>query len=264
MELVHKHNIKEYRQVYKTGIASKSYEVRSKVDVLKRYIPKLKSDSKILEIGYGTGDLLHELSQKYPNAQLTGVEVVKEAIILYKTRFAKDRNVKLVLANVEEKLPFYKKEYDVVILSHVLEHIKDERKFLNKILDVLAISGIIIVAVPDWGESDLHYRQYNKKELKKIAKNYKLKLILLKGDGFYINKLFYKLLSFVGVCAKEGHGAHTDKEVTKKLGFFDIFLRNIYYKLGVRVLLILNRLDYILYGNIDAHPVQWVAIYKKV
>src|SRR3989338_10263793 len=110
MELVHKHNIKEYRQVYKTGIASKSYEVRSKVDVLKRYIPKLKSDSKILEIGYGTGDLLHELSQKYPNAQLTGVEVVKEAIILYKTRFAKDRNVKLVLANVEEKLPFYKKE----------------------------------------------------------------------------------------------------------------------------------------------------------
>lgn len=264
MESIHKHNIKEYSQVYKTDIASRSYEVRSKVDILRRFIPKLKNDSKILEIGYGTGDFLHELSQRYPHAQLTGIEVVKEALSLYKKRFPKDKNVKLVLANVEKKLPFYKKKYDVLILSHVLEHIKNEKKFLSEALSVLRKSGIVVVAVPDWGESDLHYRQYNKSKLKKIAKNYKLKLILLKGDGFFINKSFYKLLSFIGVSAKEGHGIHTNKKTSANNSFFGIFLRLIYYKLAVSLLLVLNRLDYILCGNIDKYPLQWIAVYKKV
>lgn len=263
MKSIHKHNINEYKQVYKTDIASKSYEVRSKVDVLIRYIPKLKTDSKILEIGYGTGDLLHKLSQKYPKAQLVGAEVVKEALVLYKKRFAKDKNVRLFLANAEKKLSFNNMKFDAVILSHVLEHIKDEGKFLNEVLGMLEKKGIIVIAVPDWGESDLHYRQYNKKELTKIAKNYKLKLILLKGDGFYINKFFYKLLFLVGCLAKEGQGVHTNEKKPVNKNYFNIFLRNIYYNFAVKILLILNRLDYIIYGNIDKHPVQWIAIYKK-
>jgi SAM-dependent methyltransferase len=63
--------------------------------------------------------------------------------------------------------------YDVIICSHVLEHVKDDAKAMRELARILSKEGFLIVAVPrteageitqDWGFADpaknLHYRGY--------------------------------------------------------------------------------------------------------
>lgn len=262
MKQIYKQNIKEYKNVYKTDSSANSYEVKNKVYVLKKIIPKLKNNSRILEIGYGTGDLLHFLSKHHPKVEFFGVEVVKEALDLYRKRFPKDKNVKLFLADANKKFSFSKKEYDIIILSHVLEHLEDEDNFFKNVLFVLKKRGYIVIAVPQWGDSDLHYRQYDKKQLIDFQKKYKLKLTLIKGDGFYLNKFFYKLLRFIGITGKENVNCYIsmkkrEKHLRKSIKKF------LYYKLIVNSMLVLNNLDTLLFSRLDSCPIQWIAVYKK-
>src|SRR3972149_4409211 len=192
MTSIHKHNIEEYKTVYKTDLSAKSYEVRNKVELLIKYIPKIKKKEIVLEIGYGTGDLLHYLANKYKFVHFIGLEIVVSALSLYKERFPNDSNVKVVLGNANKKLSFKCGNFDIVICSHVLEHLKDENFFIKSAMQVLKPGGYLVIAVPEWGDSPLHYRQYNKRELERIGKKEKLKIVEIKGDQFYINKLFYK------------------------------------------------------------------------
>jgi SAM-dependent methyltransferase len=63
--------------------------------------------------------------------------------------------------------------YDVIICSHVLEHVKDDERAVKELIRVLSPRGFLVLAVPrvetgrltsDWGYADparnLHYRGY--------------------------------------------------------------------------------------------------------
>jgi SAM-dependent methyltransferase len=65
--------------------------------------------------------------------------------------------------------------YDVVICSHVLEHVEDDAKAIRELVRILSLRGFLILAVPrtevgeatqDWGFADpaknLHYRGYGR------------------------------------------------------------------------------------------------------
>lgn len=65
--------------------------------------------------------------------------------------------------------------YDVVVCSHVLEHVKDDTKAIRELVRILSSEGFLVLAVPrtevgeatqDWGFADpaknLHYRGYGR------------------------------------------------------------------------------------------------------
>lgn len=95
---------------------------------------------KILEIGCGTGYLLHELHQL--GANVVGIEPGEHGQV-----GAEKYNVNII----RDFFPSQKitERFDVVIMYCVLEHISDPNAFLQLISDYLLDNGKVILAVPD-------------------------------------------------------------------------------------------------------------------
>lgn len=258
-------NIEEYKQLYVSDGSANSYEVRVKVDILKKYIKDLKKNSQVLEIGYGTGDLLHLMSRKYSHSQFTGLEVVLEAKKLYKKRYPYDKNVRLVTGDAEKKIKLPSNSFDLILASHLLEHLENEDGFLKEVNRLLKKNGVFLLAVPEWGDFDnhLHYRQYNKNELKKLGKKYKWKVTSINGDGFILNKLYYFLVNLLLIPLPKNQNTHAIEFNTTKSNKLMSTVIIVYYKYFVGFLLNINRMDTFLFSNIDNKPMQWIAIYKK-
>ncbi|MEQ8465336.1 MAG: glycosyltransferase [Coleofasciculus sp. E1-EBD-02] len=88
-------------------------------------------------------------------------------------------------------LPFKNAEFDIVFASHVLEHIKDDRKALSEIRRVLKPKGIAILPVPIVGVQTIERLSEQKGQLMLIeaagrlfAEGFMFKLVLV-GDGSF-------------------------------------------------------------------------------
>jgi len=149
-----------------------SWWCRARRDAIIRLVKTLKisNNSKILEIGCSSGTLTKVLGSIGFNVY--GIDRSKIAINL-----CKKRGLKNVFAMDGTKTRFGDAEFDAVIASDVLEHIKDERAAMNDWRRILKPRGILIIFVPAfkllWSEHDennRHYRRYSKDYLIGILK----------------------------------------------------------------------------------------------
>ena len=102
----------------------------------------LKKDSKILEIGFGNGQLLLALKEKeYEN--LYGCDFTDRVFSVLK-----DKGVKLAISNIEESFPF-NETFDLVIMNNVIEHFLDPIKVLENCKSHLSKNGKIILITPN-------------------------------------------------------------------------------------------------------------------
>ena len=90
-----------------------------------------KTFQKVLEVGAGDGSILKLLSENNFASELHAVEISESGVAQIKAK-----NIEL-LKSVQffdgYKLPFEDKSFDLVILSHVLEHVEHERLLLREI-----------------------------------------------------------------------------------------------------------------------------------
>lgn len=112
-------------------------------DFLKFIKEKLKGqfkDRKILEIGCGTGYLLHELQQL--GSDVVGIEPGEHGQV-----GAEKYNVTII----QDFFPSQKvtERFDIIIMYCVLEHISDPKAFLKLVADYMVDDGKVILAVPD-------------------------------------------------------------------------------------------------------------------
>lgn len=95
-----------------------------------------------LDFGCGKGHLLRALSSLRPSWMLYGADLSErnrsyvESIPGFQTYWAGSTSA------IDET-------FDVISLSHVLEHVGDPRTFLRELRDLLRPGGIIVIAVPD-------------------------------------------------------------------------------------------------------------------
>jgi SAM-dependent methyltransferase len=80
--------------------------------------------------------------RKLPNIEYMSVDIVK--------------NVALMQADIQH-LPFGDHEFDVIICSHVLEHIPDDAKAMSELHRVLTSDGVAYVMVPQDFDSATTY-----------------------------------------------------------------------------------------------------------
>ena len=154
----------------------------------------IKKDSKILDIGCSGGHLIELLvANGFKNAY--GIDKSMNAINLCKKKLIK--NVYVMNA---AKTKFNNEEFDVIIASDILEHIKNDMPALKEWNRILNPNGKLILFVPSfkflWSKHDEmnhHYRRYSKSELIRILKKSNFEII---RSSYWNFSLFFPIIVF--------------------------------------------------------------------
>jgi len=103
-----------------------------------------KKAKKLLDIGCGNGGLID-----FYTGTIDGITISESEY-----EIAKKRLNNVFLHNLEQGLPEKLEKYDVVLASHVLEHIAYPDKLLSDVKKVMNAQSIFIVALPNI----MHYK----------------------------------------------------------------------------------------------------------
>lgn len=129
------------RNINKRFIREKEGAAKSRFDFIESSGIFYKN-SKILEIGCGTGALLNMFKDK--GAQVFGIEPNIEA-----AEYAKKNYGLNILTDSFNEGSFTGEEFDIICLSHVLEHMKDTINFLYLVKRRLRNKGKVFIEVPN-------------------------------------------------------------------------------------------------------------------
>jgi 2-polyprenyl-3-methyl-5-hydroxy-6-metoxy-1,4-benzoquinol methylase len=105
-----------------------------------------KDPRTVLDVGCGAGDNAFLLKSKYPGCEVHGItHSSAEAEIARKWMAA------CWVFDIESSIPeaLNAKRFDAVILSHVLEHLRDPAIALSRFAKLLLPGGCVIIAVPN-------------------------------------------------------------------------------------------------------------------
>lgn len=184
----------------KRGLFSRLYQLVKKWSLQKKAKLILQQHGEVgslLDVGAGTGDFLKVAKEK--GWQVHGMEPNKNAA---KLALEKGIDLKASLNDFEGK------QFDVVTLWHVLEHIPDLEETILKLAALVKPQGALIIAVPNfksfdarhygkfWAAYDVprHLWHFSKESMKNLfAENFQLKKIEpMIFDSFYVSLLSEK------------------------------------------------------------------------
>ena len=97
---------------------------------------------KILDVGASTGIIDNILAKSFK--EVIGTDIDKEAIVFAKKSFKK-KNLKFKVEDAM-KLTFKDNSFDVVICTHVYEHVPNPKKLFSEIYRVLKPGGVCYLA----------------------------------------------------------------------------------------------------------------------
>lgn len=123
--------------------------------------------SSFMEIGCGTGFVLHGIARGFPKMRLVGSEIYPEGIA-----FAADRIAGGEFMQMDARgIPFVA-EFDAVGAFDVIEHIEEDEAVLQQMYRALKPGGLLLLTVPQhrwlWSTVDeyaCHIRRYTVREL---------------------------------------------------------------------------------------------------
>lgn len=130
-------------KLQKRIISVKDFTYKNILSKVVRYIPK---SVNALDIGSATGTVSFFLASK--GLRVDGIELSSNAV-----RYANLNKVHFSLSNVNfinTSIEKYKssKKYDLITCFEVLEHIKDDKKCLEKISNYMDKRSILMISVP--------------------------------------------------------------------------------------------------------------------
>lgn len=185
----------------KKGIINKlyhmvrSYTLKQKIKLVSSYV----SRGTILDYGCGTGMFLSEC--KMAKWETFGMEPDDNA-----RRLASEKNLNLFADKNTLQLHIAEKEFDVITLWHVLEHVTDMYNTLAFFKHKLKRDGVLIIAVPNhesydaeyykeyWAAYDVprHLHHFDLKSMNSLLDHSGFKLVEtkpMKFDSFYVAML---------------------------------------------------------------------------
>ena len=153
---------------------SQTLNVMSKATWYNRWLlslirPYLKGD--ILEVGTGIGNFTQMLADY---GEVTTIDVDVQYINKVKQEYG--NRIKVGRGDIEIGDYFFNKiNFDSIVCLNVLEHIKDDRKAIKNMYELLNKGGYLILLVPankflfsDFDKNLGHYRRYSIKEIKSV------------------------------------------------------------------------------------------------
>ena len=151
-----------------------------------------KNNPSIIDIGCGVGHTLKEIEKKIPEATLTAVDIDEDCLEIT----AKRVPVQKIHIDKIEDIYSLSSEYDVVIMSHSLEHMYNPAETLKNIVrQILKPDGILVLAVPN--PVRLQVILFNL-----IKRNYVNKGHVVCWDRSHFMNFLENILSFNVLCYK--------------------------------------------------------------
>lgn len=208
-------------------------------------LEKFKSflKGKILEVGCGIGNFTKSLTSF---GQVWAIDI-EQNYIKQTQKLVKDK-AKVGYGDIERGKYFFDNlKFDTVVCINVLEHVKDDKKALVNLLNLLEKKGYLILLIPVhkflYGKIDeaiKHYRRYTKKEIK----------VKLEGAGFRL--ISCRKINFLGgVGWFFASRVFSDSTISKtKIRLFNVlapfilFLENLFEPpIGTSILIIAKKND---------------------
>jgi ubiquinone/menaquinone biosynthesis C-methylase UbiE len=104
------------------------------------FVARIKAGEHVLDVGSGSGLVAMTVAEQ-ANAYVWGIDMLPHKIALAKERHSHPR-VTYILGDVMNALP--NEHFDVIILSNVLEHLRNRPEFLLKVQTVAKPSRMLI------------------------------------------------------------------------------------------------------------------------
>jgi methionine biosynthesis protein MetW len=101
-------------------------------------------DARVLDLGCADGTITVAFSQRIGSARIQGIEAVAENIAA-----AQSKGIDARPGDLNRKLPFEDAGFDVIIASHVIEHLSDTDNFVREVYRVLKPGGYVVLATPN-------------------------------------------------------------------------------------------------------------------
>lgn len=101
---------------------------------------KIKTNSKVLDLCCGTGDLGQIIKEKNPSCEIIGVDFSEDMINIAKQ---KNPNLKYIKENATN-LPFQENSFDYIVIGFGLRNIEQKEKALEEMHRILRKDGEIL------------------------------------------------------------------------------------------------------------------------
>jgi len=202
---------------------------------------KLKKNIKILDYGSGVGSNITML-KKHGNVDALEPHIPTARFI------KKTFKIKII-----KKL---KLKYDLIFLTDVIEHVKNDKKKIKELLNALKKNGYIILTTPAFqflfskkDESLHHYRRYNAHNILKLFNKKTIKIIKLSYFNFIlffpiaISILFLKLIKINFIDTVEKTPVFFINYLMFKIFSFEKFLlKYTNFIFGISILLVVKKI----------------------
>jgi 2-polyprenyl-3-methyl-5-hydroxy-6-metoxy-1,4-benzoquinol methylase len=146
-------------------------------------------------------------------------------------------------------------KYDLIILTDVIEHIKNEEIVIAKLVNSLKKNGHLFITVPAFqilfsskDKTLHHYRRYNTQSLKKLITDKKSKIVKLSYFNFFLFTpiafliLVYKIFNIKFINKAETVPLHIINYIMYKIFSFEKFiLKLINFPFGLSLLMIIKK-----------------------
>ena len=158
------------------------------------------SNQRVLEIGFGSGATLFSFET---SCEIHGLEISHSAIARAQEK-ARKLGYKVSDFRIAEGalLPYPNEYFDVIMASHVVEHVEDDRGLLKEISRVLKPDGIAVLLIPinEIYDDPNHVHHYTSLEFVELAKGSSLhvayqienELLFHLVEKFYFEQFNYR------------------------------------------------------------------------
>lgn len=146
-----------YNLVAEDGSNSETLTDKAKMWMYQRrimaLIQRLGKDGsmRILDVGCGDGRLLDWYAASPAGGRLEthGIEMNEPAASV-----ARRRGHRIVTGRFEADRELESGSFDLILASHVIEHVDDPRRFAERAAELLAPWGLFVVATPNWNSPE--------------------------------------------------------------------------------------------------------------
>ncbi|MBW1908177.1 MAG: class I SAM-dependent methyltransferase [Deltaproteobacteria bacterium] len=131
-------------------------------------LEKYKNGGMLLDVGCGEGTFLKL-------AQNSGWKISGTELSSYAAKYASNALGTDVFCGDLEDAKYPDHSFDVVTMWHVLEHVKDPKKYLLEVHRILKSNGLMVIAVPNVNDlvMQIAYRIIKRRKLKLFLKDEK-------------------------------------------------------------------------------------------
>jgi 2-polyprenyl-3-methyl-5-hydroxy-6-metoxy-1,4-benzoquinol methylase len=143
---------------------------------------------RVLEVGAGDGRITSLALEGSPVDEFVALEPSPHFVSLFRQRIQSHPRLTLLQKETGELRPERPEYFDCVFSVHVMEHIENDRSFVEDQLALTKPGGTVVILVPalQWlysgfDESIGHYRRYDKKMVRE----------LVNGLNVRIERMFY-------------------------------------------------------------------------